>query len=146
MKRFVIVVALGIVAATSQYGAEVRHLTLTEAVHLAVSRNRSLKIARLKVTENEQKKAGQHSAYFPHLTNQSNFMHVTDLQNISIPAGAFGTVGGLDVPAQNRILPQGQTTLVFERYAAIAAADAAGSGSMTRIGWRLPTSPFRRTT
>src|SRR5579863_7311565 len=104
MNRFVMVAAVGIVAATSQHGAEVRHLTLTEAVHLAISQNRSLKIARLKVTENEQKKAGQHSAYFPSLTNQSNILHVTELQNISIPAGAFGMVGGSDVPAQNRIL------------------------------------------
>jgi outer membrane protein TolC len=111
MNRFVIVAAVGMVAATSQYGAEVRHLTLTEAVHLAIGQNRSLKIARLKVTENEQKKAGQHSAYFPHLSNQSNIMHVTDLQNIGIPAGAFGSIAGSDVPSQNRILPQGQTTL-----------------------------------
>jgi outer membrane protein TolC len=110
MSRFVIVAAVGIFATTSQYGAEGRHLTLTEAVHLAISQNRSLKIARLKVTETEQKKAGQHSAYFPSLTNQSNILHVTDLQNISIPAGAFGMVGGSDVPAQNRILPQGQKT------------------------------------
>jgi len=110
MNRFVIVAAVGIVAATPQYGAEVRHLTLTEAVHLAISQNRSLKIARLKVTENEQKKAGRHSAYFPSLTNQSNILHVTDLQNISIPAGAFGIAGGSEVPAQNRMLPQGQKT------------------------------------
>ena len=110
-RAIIFAAAVGIVAATSQYGAEVRHLTLTEAVHLAISQNRSLKIARLKVTENEEKKAGQHSAYFPSLTNQSNLLHVTDLQNISIPAGTFGMVGGLDVPAQNRILPQGQTTI-----------------------------------
>jgi outer membrane protein TolC len=110
MNRFVIVAAVCIAAATSQHGAEVRHLTLTEAVHLAISQNRSLKIARLKVTENEQKKAGQHSAYFPSLTNQSNILHVTDLQNISIPAGAFGIAGGSAVPSRNRVLPQGQTT------------------------------------
>jgi outer membrane protein TolC len=110
MNRFVIAAAVGILAAPSQYGAEVRHLTLTEAVHLAISQNRSLKIARLKVTENEQKKAGQRSAYFPSLTNQSNILHVTELQNISIATGAFGMIGGSDVPAQNRVLPQGQKT------------------------------------
>jgi outer membrane protein TolC len=111
MNRFVIVAAVGILAATSQYGAEIRHLTLTEAVHLAIGQNRSLKIARLKVAENEHKKAGQHSAYFPSLTNQSNILHVTELQNISVPAGAFGMVEGSDVPAQNRVLGQGQKTL-----------------------------------
>jgi len=111
MNRFVIVAAIGLVAATSQYGAEVRHLTLTEAVHLAISQNRYLKIARLKVTENEQKKIGQRSAYFPSLTNQSNIHRITDLQSIIIPAGAFGIAGGSEVPSQNRALPQGQKTL-----------------------------------
>ena len=42
-------VATTILAAAPQYAAEVRHLTLTEAVHLAISQNRALKIARLKV-------------------------------------------------------------------------------------------------
>ena len=59
-----------------QYAADVRRLTLTEAVHLAISQNRALKIARLKVVENEQKKAGERSEYFPVLTNQSNALHI----------------------------------------------------------------------
>jgi outer membrane protein TolC len=98
-------------SAVPQEAAEVRNLTLTEAVHLAISQNRALKIARLKVIGNEQKKAGEHSAYFPAITNQSNALHVTSLQNIGIPAGTLGTVGGSLVPAQNVILPQGQQTL-----------------------------------
>ena len=99
-------------SAVPQHAAEVRHLTLTEAVHLAISQNRALKIARLKVVENEQKKAGEHSAYFPSITNQSNALHITELQNIGIPAGAFGTAAGSLVPAQSVTLPQGQKTLV----------------------------------
>src|SRR5689334_16227376 len=110
MKRFVIVAAVGIAAATFQYGADIRHLTLTEAVHLAVSQNRALKIARLKVAENEQKKAGQRSTYFPSLTNHSSLYRITELQNISIPAGAFGIAGASEVPAQNQVLPQGEKT------------------------------------
>jgi outer membrane protein TolC len=93
------------------YAAEVRRLTLTEAVHLAISQNRGLKIARLKVTESEQTKAGERSAYFPSITNQSNALHVTDLQNIGIPAGTLGTAAGSLVPTQNVVLPQGQKTL-----------------------------------
>ena len=87
--------AVGIAAAAHQYADDVRHLTLTEAVHLAISQNRALKIARLKVAENEQKKVGQRSSYFPSLKNESNILHVTDLQNLNIPVGAFGTVGGV---------------------------------------------------
>jgi outer membrane protein TolC len=99
-------------SAVPQNAAEVRHLNLTEAVHLAVSQNRALKIARLKVTENEQKKAGERSAYFPQITNQSNALHISELENIGIPAGAFGAVGGAPVPAHGITLPQGQKTLV----------------------------------
>jgi len=111
MNRSVIAVAAGIFAATSQYAAEVRHLTLTEAVHLAISQNHALKIARLKVAEGQQAKAGQRSGYFPSLKNESTLLHVTELERLGIPAGAFGTAGGSLVPAQNTSLPQGQTTL-----------------------------------
>src|SRR5580698_11496833 len=111
MNRSVIAFAAGILAATSQYAAEVRHLTLTEAVHLAISQNHALKIARLKVAESQQAKAGQHSGYFPTLKNESNLLHVTELERLGIPAGAFGTAAGSEVPSRNTSLPQGQTTL-----------------------------------
>jgi outer membrane protein TolC len=110
MTRAILVAAVGIAAAAPQYASDVRNLTLTEAVHLAIGQNHALKIARLKVAENEQKKAGQRSSYFPTLKNESNILHVTDLQNISIPTGAFGTNGGPYVPSRNVILPQGQNT------------------------------------
>jgi outer membrane protein TolC len=109
--RTLAVAGLAVLSAVPQKAAEVQRLTLTEAVHLAITHNRSLKIARLKVVENEQKKAGQRSAYFPSITNQTNALHVTDLQNIVIPAGALGTAAGLLNPAQNVGLPQGQKTL-----------------------------------
>jgi outer membrane protein TolC len=111
MTRALLVATLGLAASVPQYANDARPLTLTEAVHLAISQNRALKIARLKVAENEQKKAGQRSSYFPSLKNDSNLLHVTNLQNIGIPAGAFGTVGGSYVPSQNTILPQGRTTI-----------------------------------
>jgi outer membrane protein TolC len=94
----------------AQQPKDMRRITLTEAVQLALSQNHVLKIARLKVTENEQKKIGQRSAYFPSITNQSNILHVTELQSIGIPAGTFGTVGGSFVPARGVNIPQGQTT------------------------------------
>jgi len=103
---------LAVFPAFAQQAPPTRHLTLTEAVHLAISQNRTLKIARLKVNENEQKKAGEHSAYFPSITNQSNALHITELQNIGIPAGAFGAVGGTLIPARGVALPQGQNTLI----------------------------------
>ena len=109
--RTLAIAGLAVLSADPQNAAEIRHLTLTEAVRLAISQNRALKIARLKVIENQENKAGQRSAYFPSITNQSNALHITDLQNIVIPAGALGTVGGSFVPARSVALPQGQKTL-----------------------------------
>jgi len=99
------------ISAMPQLKAENRHLTLNEAVQLALAQNHALKIARLKVIENEQKKAGQRSAYFPTVKNESNILHITELESIAIPAGAFGTAGGALVPGRTVNLPQGQTTL-----------------------------------
>jgi len=47
MNRAILIAAVGIAAAAPQYADDVRHLTLTEAVHLAIGQNRALKIARL---------------------------------------------------------------------------------------------------
>jgi outer membrane protein TolC len=110
ISRTLAVVGLAAASAAPQNGAEVRRVTLTEAVHLAITQNHALKIARLKVVENEQKKIGDRSSYFPSITNQSNVLHITELQNIGIPAGALGSVGGTLVPAQGVTLPQGQKT------------------------------------
>ncbi len=104
------IAALAVIAAASLCAADTRRLTLTEAVHLAISQNRALRIARLKVTGNEHKKAGEHSAYFPTLSNQTNALHITDLQIIEIPAGTFGRVAGTPIPTQSLIVPQGQLT------------------------------------
>jgi outer membrane protein TolC len=106
-------IGLAILCASPQgWAAEVRRLTLEEAVHLAVSQNRALKIARLKVDENQQKKAGDHSAYFPSITNQSNALHITELQNVIIPGGALGSVGGRFIPPGDVNLQQGKLTFI----------------------------------
>jgi outer membrane protein TolC len=110
--RRLAIAAIGLLSAVCSDAADTRRLTLPEAVHLALNQNRVLQIARLKVVENQQKKAGERSAYFPSITNQSNLMHISELQNIGIPAGAFGTAGGGLVPAQGVTLPQGQKTFV----------------------------------
>jgi outer membrane protein TolC len=102
---------LAMEAAAPQYAANVVHLTLNDALHLAISQNRTLKIARLKVVETEHKKAGERSGYFPAITNESNALHITDLQFVEIPTGGFGVVAGIPIPGQPIILPQGKLTL-----------------------------------
>ena len=100
-----------VLPALPQNTPAVRPLSLKEAVQLALSQNRTLRIARLKVTENEQRKAGERSAYFSVLTNQSNAIHVTNVEHIGIPSGALGTVAGAQVPGNNVVIPQGFDTV-----------------------------------
>jgi outer membrane protein TolC len=111
LSRILAVTTLTMQMAPPQYAADVVHLTLTDAVHTAIRQNRALKIARLKVTENQYKKAGEHTAYFPSIQNESNALHITDLQFVEIPAGGFGTVAGTPIPGRGIILPQGKLTL-----------------------------------
>ena len=109
--RILTIAGLVALLAPVQNAAETRHLTLTEAVHLAVSQNRALKIARLKVIEDEQKKVGQRSSYFPSITNQSNAIHLTELPFVAIRSGAFGQVVGTPIPPQSGLLTQGNKTV-----------------------------------
>ncbi len=103
--------AVFLLSAISALPGEGRRLTLTEAVQLAVQQNRTLKIARFKVQENQHRKEGARSDYFPTITNQSNALHISELQDLSIPPGAFGTAAGVPIPNVNTTLPQGKQTL-----------------------------------
>jgi outer membrane protein TolC len=104
--------ALGVFAGGDQQAAEVKHLTLTEAVQLAVSQNRDLKIARLKVAESQQNKAQARSCYFPEIKNHSTLLRTTSLEDLQIPAGAFGVVPNIGaVPYHNVQITQGAQTL-----------------------------------
>ena len=99
--RISVTAAAFLLSVTSVRPDEVKRLTLAEAVHLALVQNRTLKIARFKVKENEERKAGARSAYFPTLTNQSNVLHISELQNIVIPPGSLGTAAGAPIPPQS---------------------------------------------
>jgi outer membrane protein TolC len=88
-------------------------LTLPEAVRMALAQNRALKIARLKVVENEQKKAAARTSYFPEIKNQSAVARTTAEQNIEIPAGAFGVIPNTGlVPNRDILINQGSQTFV----------------------------------
>lgn len=102
------------------FAADSVKLTLEEAVRMALSQNHALKIARLRVAENEQKKAAARADYFPKIKNESSVLHTTALENIDIPRGAFGEVpnAGL-VPAQDVFINQGSQN--FETIGTSAA-------------------------
>jgi outer membrane protein TolC len=105
-------IALGLLlCSNSCLAGETRRLTLAEAVQLAIQQNRTLKIARLKVKDSEYKKDAARSDYFPTITNQSNALHISELQALNVPPGAFGTVSGVPIPEVNTNLQQGKQTL-----------------------------------
>jgi outer membrane protein TolC len=87
--------------------ASPRHITLQEAVQLALKQNHNVRIAGYKVDEKQHVKEAAKSAYFPTIRNESSFVHITDTQLIQIDAGSLGTVAGTPVPSANSILNQG---------------------------------------
>jgi outer membrane protein TolC len=89
-----------------------RHITLKEAVQLALQHNHVVRIAGYKVEESQHAKEVARSAYYPTLSNQSSVFNVTDTQFIQIAAGSLGTVAGTPIPAQPAILNQGGRTFV----------------------------------
>ena len=95
----------------SAFGQE-RKLTLQEAVELATRQNHALKAASYAVAAEQQKRHIAESNYFPTITNESNLLHITDLQRLDVPAGAFGVIpGGAAIPSSNVFLTQGTKTL-----------------------------------
>lgn len=87
-----------------------RTISLHEAVDLALKHNHVVRIASFKVEEEQHAKEVARSSYFPVLRNDSTLIHVTDTQNIEIPTGVLGIVGGSAIPAQSLILNQGGKT------------------------------------
>lgn len=84
-----------------------RHITLREAVQLAMQHNHIVHIAEYKVDEQQHAKEVARSAYFPTIRNDSSFVHITDTQLVQIKAGSLGTVEGTPVPSATAILNQG---------------------------------------
>ena len=91
--------------------ASARHITLHEAVQLALQHNHNVHIAEYKVEEKQHAKEVAKSAYFPTIRNDSNFVHLTDTQLIEINAGGLGTVLGSPVPPITSIINQGGINL-----------------------------------
>src|SRR5882724_2284656 len=69
-----------------------RHITLPEAVQLALTHNHDIRIAGYTVEQKRHAKEVAKSSYFPSIRNDSSFMHVTDTQLVQID-GQPGSCG-----------------------------------------------------
>src|SRR5215813_5059750 len=107
MRRWMIVVCT--FAMTAFAPAQERRLTLTEAIDLAQHQNHGLKAAAFEVAAEQQKQRIAKANYFPVVSNETTFMHTTNLQRLEIPAGAFGA----GIPASSILLSQGTQTFEY---------------------------------
>jgi outer membrane protein TolC len=87
------------------------HMTLQEAVQLALKHNHDIRIAGYTVEEKQHAKEVAKSSYFPSIRNDSSFMHLTDTQLIELNAGSLGFAGGTQIPPVNSIINQGGRSL-----------------------------------
>src|SRR5258708_11383175 len=92
---------------TSNTASPPRHITLQEAVQLALGHNHDIRIAGYTVEEKERAKQVAKSSYFPSIRNDSNFMHATDTELIQIKAGSLDVAGGTQIPPVDAIISQG---------------------------------------
>jgi outer membrane protein TolC len=104
--------SLTLARAQQQAATSSRHLTLQEAVQLALKHNHVVRIAGLRVEEMQHAKEKAKSGYFPTIQNESRAFTVTDTQFIQIAAGSLGTVNGTAIPTDSVTLNQGGKTFV----------------------------------
>ena len=105
------VILIGLLLLVSAVGGQERKLTLQEAIDLALRENHSIKSAHYAVAAEQQKRRMAQSHYLPTITNDSNLIHISDLQRIEVPTGAFGLIpGGAPIPSSNVFLTQGTKT------------------------------------
>jgi outer membrane protein TolC len=90
-----------------------RHITLGEAVQLALKHNHTVRIAGYKVEESQHAKEVARSAYLPTLSDDSRLYKLTDTQFIQIAGGSLGTINGNPIPAQPVTISQGGKMIVL---------------------------------
>jgi len=99
----------GAVAFAGESGgpAPARHITLHDAVQLAMQHNHIVHISEYKVEEKQHAKQVEKSEYFPTIRNDSTFVHLTDTQLIQIASGSLGVAGGTPIPPMTATINQG---------------------------------------
>lgn len=113
-------------------------LTLSQAVEMALQHNRHLVLAQQAVLDAKEQKTLAQSHFYPKISNESSVLHITELEGVVIPGGAFahGANTGL-IPPQTLTIDQGAKTTytsgtgltqpisqVFKIRAGVKAADA----------------------
>jgi outer membrane protein TolC len=96
--------------AMSQQNAPM-HLTLDQAIDLALKQNHSIHLRSLSVDQMQSRKDEARSNYLPQIKASGSVLHVTELAGVEIPAGAFGNFPSTGpVPTKSLFVDQGSLT------------------------------------
>jgi outer membrane protein TolC len=86
-------------------------LTLDQAIDLALKQNHSVRLRSLSVEQMQSKKDEARANYLPQIKASGGVLHVTELEGVEIPAGAFGSPPATGpVPSKALFIDQGLTT------------------------------------
>jgi outer membrane protein TolC len=87
------------------------HLTLDQAIDLALKQNHSIHLRSLSVDEMRSKKDEARSDYLPQIKTSGSVLHVTELAGVQIPAGALGNFPATGpIPSTPLTIDQGSLT------------------------------------
>src|SRR5258705_1663413 len=94
-----------------QSSANPMQLTLEQAINLALKQNHSVHLRSLSVEQMQTKKDEARSNYLPQIKASGGVLHVTELEGVAIPAGAFGNYPSTGpVPSKPLFIDQGSAT------------------------------------
>jgi outer membrane protein TolC len=86
-------------------------LTLEQAINLALKQNHSIHLRSLSVDQMQSKKDEARSNYLPQLKASGSVLHITELEGVEIPAGAFGNFPSTGaIPTKSLVIDQGSDT------------------------------------
>jgi len=95
----------------AQHPANPMQLTLEQAINLALRQNHSVHLRSISVEQMQSKKDEARSNYLPQIKASGSVLHLTELEGVEVPAGAFGSYQSTGpVPAKSLVLDQGGLT------------------------------------
>lgn len=97
-----------------------RSVSLEEAIQLAHQQNRTVYLAHLKVNEANAKLTQARADYFPRVTNETNAMHLSEKENLTIPKGALGNYANDgSIPGKDITIELGKQNLILSTTTAV---------------------------
>jgi multidrug efflux pump subunit AcrB/outer membrane protein TolC len=119
LRHPIVVGLLILLMLTGEARAETRRITLDEAVSLATKQNSTVKMARLKTKEMNARVTEARANYFPELSNESTAVHLGEMDNLVIPAGALGNYpSDGEIPGKNISIKLGNQDFLLSQTTA----------------------------